>query len=109
MAGKVTAFSSVPFFWTTQFDITLDYVGHSYGWDEIIFDGAVEKQDFLAYYIKDGRVHAVAGMNRARDLDIVEELIGTGRMPSVESIRQGPIDFSRLINAEGSGISEKAS
>jgi NADPH-dependent 2,4-dienoyl-CoA reductase/sulfur reductase-like enzyme/nitrite reductase/ring-hydroxylating ferredoxin subunit len=109
MAGKVTAFSSVPFFWTTQFDITLDYVGHAYGWDEIIFDGAVEKQDFLAHYIKDGQVQAVAGMNRARDLDIVEEFMRTGRMPSVESIRQGPIDFSRLINAEGSGISEKAS
>jgi len=82
MVGKPTAFASVPFFWTTQFDVTLNYVGHTRGWDEIIFQGDVEKRDFLAFYVKEHRILAVAGMNRDREIAVWEELIRLNRVPS---------------------------
>ncbi|HXG83940.1 MAG TPA: hypothetical protein VNI84_07925 [Pyrinomonadaceae bacterium] len=36
MAGKRSAFTAVPFFWTTQFDTNLCYVGHAKSWDRIV-------------------------------------------------------------------------
>jgi NADPH-dependent 2,4-dienoyl-CoA reductase/sulfur reductase-like enzyme/nitrite reductase/ring-hydroxylating ferredoxin subunit len=82
MAGKSTAFAGVPFFWTTQFDVTLNYVGHVKDWDRIIFQGDVKKQDFLAFYIKDHKILAVAGMNRDREIAVWEELIRLNMVPS---------------------------
>ncbi|MGH9852356.1 MAG: FAD-dependent oxidoreductase, partial [Blastocatellia bacterium] len=51
MAGKNIRYSSVPFFWTRQFDSGLLYVGHATSWDEIIFQGDVTTQNFLAFYV----------------------------------------------------------
>ena len=101
MAGKPKAFTAVPFFWTTQFDATLNYVGHAKGWDEIIFQGDVQKQDFLAFYVKDYKVLAVAGMNRDRDLAFIEELIRLNRMPSITRLREGQDSFSQVFANEG--------
>ena len=94
MAGKSTVFSGVPFFWTTQFDATLNYVGHTAGWDEIIYQGELSEQEFLAFYVKDHRVLAAAGMNRDRELAYIEELIRLNRMPTPRRLRETPIDLS---------------
>lgn len=91
MAGKQTVFAAVPFFWTTQFDATLNYVGHVKEWDEIIFQGEVEKQDFLAFYVKDHRILAVAGMNRDRDLAVWEEMIRLNQVPSPDRLNGDPV------------------
>ncbi|MCC6327853.1 MAG: FAD-dependent oxidoreductase [Acidobacteria bacterium] len=91
MAGIETVYDSVPFFWTRQFDSTLNYVGHAKAWDEIVFDGDVTGQDFLAFYVKDGRVLAVAGMNRDRELAQIEELMKLDRMPAVQTLKDGGI------------------
>lgn len=91
MAGNKKSFDAVPFFWTVQFDATLRYVGHAKDWDEIIFQGDVEKQDFLAFYVKENKILAVAGMNRDRDMAIWEERIRNNRIPSPDQLRREPI------------------
>lgn len=82
MLGKQIRNDSVPFFWTTQFDVTLNYVGHAAGWDTIQYQGDIEKKDFLAFYIKDGNITAIAGMDRDRELAVWEERFRLGRVPS---------------------------
>ena len=82
MAGKPVVFAGVPFFWTDHFGSTLRYVGHARDWDRIMFDGEVGSEEFLAYYIKDHRILAVAGMNRDADLAVWEELIRLNLVPS---------------------------
>jgi hypothetical protein len=41
----------------------------------------VSQQDFLAFYIHDGRVAAVAGMNRDREMAELEELMRRHEVP----------------------------
>jgi NADPH-dependent 2,4-dienoyl-CoA reductase/sulfur reductase-like enzyme/nitrite reductase/ring-hydroxylating ferredoxin subunit len=98
MADKPTVITAVPFFWTTQFDATLNYVGHAKGWDEIIVQGNIAEHDFLAFYVKSGRVTAVAGMNRDRDLAYIEELIRLDRMPNPQKLKDGLEDLSSLFD-----------
>ena len=87
MAGKPEAFSGVPFFWTTQFEATLNYVGYVRGWDEIIVNGDIAAKEFVAYYVKEGKAAAAAGMNRDRELAEFEELIRLGKVPPIEELR----------------------
>jgi NADPH-dependent 2,4-dienoyl-CoA reductase/sulfur reductase-like enzyme/nitrite reductase/ring-hydroxylating ferredoxin subunit len=97
MAGKKVEFDGVPFFWTRQFDAGLLYVGHAASWDEIIFHGDVSAQDFLAFYVKDDHVLAVAGMNRDREMAALEELMRLDRMPEPDRLRNSPVDFLALF------------
>jgi len=99
MAGRRTAFDGVPFFWTRQFDTGLLYVGHASRWDEIIYTGDVAAQDFIAFYVKDGRALAAAGVNRDRDMAALEELFRLNLMPEADELRGGATDFAALLRA----------
>ena len=72
MLGRDVEFDGVPFFWTQQFDAGLLYVGHAKSWDQIIYRGDVSARDFLAFYVKNDRVLAVAGMNRDHEMAEIE-------------------------------------
>lgn len=64
MLGREAMFDAVPYFWTIHFMKRLDYVGHAESWDEVAVDGDLEKPEFTAFYVKGGRVQAVAGWGR---------------------------------------------
>ena len=97
MAGNAVAYDSVPFFWTRQFDVGLLYVGHAASWSEIIFQGSVAARDFLAFYLKDDQILAVAGMNRDREMAAIEELMREDRMPSRTQLKDGFPDLLELL------------
>jgi NADPH-dependent 2,4-dienoyl-CoA reductase/sulfur reductase-like enzyme/nitrite reductase/ring-hydroxylating ferredoxin subunit len=62
--GRDTAFSSPPFFWSTQFDVTVNYVGHAERWDRIDVAGNLEARDATVAYRLAGRTLAVATVGR---------------------------------------------
>jgi NADPH-dependent 2,4-dienoyl-CoA reductase/sulfur reductase-like enzyme/nitrite reductase/ring-hydroxylating ferredoxin subunit len=77
----------VPFFWTTQWDISLAYVGHAAVWDEIVYHhGHPADGTFVAYYLKDGKLQAAAGVNRDEELLALEFLLQQGKCPSATQL-----------------------
>jgi apoptosis-inducing factor 3 len=67
MLGRTVPYDAVPVFWTIQYFKQLDYIGHASSWDKVVIHGDMEKPEFLAYYVKDGRVAAAAGFDRGDD------------------------------------------
>ena len=64
MLGAREKFTAVPFFWTQQFDVTINYVGHASAWDHIRIDGDIEQRDCAVRFERGGRVLAVATISR---------------------------------------------
>jgi NADPH-dependent 2,4-dienoyl-CoA reductase/sulfur reductase-like enzyme/nitrite reductase/ring-hydroxylating ferredoxin subunit len=62
--GRDTSFASPPFFWSTQFDVTINYVGHAERWDRIDVAGNLEARDATVAYRLGGRTLAVATLGR---------------------------------------------
>ena len=58
-------------------------------WDNIVFPGNVELRDFLAFYVKDSRIRAVAGMNRDREMAVWEEKMRANRVLSSDQLSNG--------------------
>jgi NADPH-dependent 2,4-dienoyl-CoA reductase/sulfur reductase-like enzyme/nitrite reductase/ring-hydroxylating ferredoxin subunit len=64
MLGLKQRFTAAPFFWTEQFDVALQYVGHAPSWDELRPEGEIGKRDLIIRYYRDGRHLASASINR---------------------------------------------
>jgi NADPH-dependent 2,4-dienoyl-CoA reductase/sulfur reductase-like enzyme/nitrite reductase/ring-hydroxylating ferredoxin subunit len=63
LGGRET-FDAVPFFWSQHYDVPINYVGHAESWDEIVVDGDIAGRDCAVRYRRNGRVLAVASINR---------------------------------------------
>jgi 3-phenylpropionate/trans-cinnamate dioxygenase ferredoxin reductase subunit len=64
LLGERHPFDAVPFFWTTQYDVTLNYVGHAERWDRIDLDGSPEARDCRLVYRQRGAAAAVVTIGR---------------------------------------------
>ncbi|NUT41440.1 MAG: FAD-dependent oxidoreductase [Thermoactinospora sp.] len=61
MLGQEVVYDRVPYFYTDQFELGMEFSGDTTGYDEVVYDGSVEKLEFVCYWKREGRV--IAGMN----------------------------------------------
>jgi 3-phenylpropionate/trans-cinnamate dioxygenase ferredoxin reductase component len=61
MLGQDVEYDRVPYFFSDQYDVGMEYAGHSRPDDEVVFRGDPASREFIAFWLRDGRV--VAGMN----------------------------------------------
>ena len=80
--------AGVPFFWTSQHKVITDYVGHTREWDDIEFDGDPAKRDFVAYYVRGGKVLAAAGCNREWQMAAIAEVLKPPESPTLDELLQ---------------------
>jgi NADPH-dependent 2,4-dienoyl-CoA reductase/sulfur reductase-like enzyme/nitrite reductase/ring-hydroxylating ferredoxin subunit len=67
MLGARERFDAVPFFWTQQHDLLLNYVGHARLWDRLDIDGRLDAKDCTVTYRRSGRKLAVLTIGRDSD------------------------------------------
>ena len=86
MLGKGQAYDAVHWFWSDQYDVNLQYAGFRQQTDQIVVRGDLQRRNFLAFYMSQGRVDAVVGVNRGKDV--------RRAMPLIRS--RGSVDPARL-------------
>ncbi len=81
MLGQTIKLDQVPFFWTTQFGVSLRYVGHAESWDRIDIAGDPKSKTCAFAYRKGGRTLALALYGRDYDALIAEDALARGDEP----------------------------
>jgi 3-phenylpropionate/trans-cinnamate dioxygenase ferredoxin reductase subunit len=63
MLGQDVAYDQVPYFYTDQYDLGMEYAGYVEPgrYDQVVFRGDADKREFIAFWLGSGRV--LAGMN----------------------------------------------
>ena len=63
LLGQPVSYDRVPYFFTDQYDLGMEYAGYvpRDGHDSVVFRGDPDGGEFIAFWLKDGRV--LAGMN----------------------------------------------
>ncbi len=78
LAGEENAvdFVPVPFFWSDQYDVKIQYVGHSRPDDQVaVVHGSVEERRFVAIYGREGRLTGALAFSRPRQLMTYRRLL----------------------------------
>jgi len=65
--GHRERFDAVPFFWTSQYDFTLNYIGHAGKWDKLVLDGSIEEHNCKLSFKRGRKTLAVATVGRDRE------------------------------------------
>lgn len=78
IVGRGQKYQAAPWFWTDQYDINLQMVGLSAGYDHIVIRGEPESRKFSVFYFKQGRLLAIDSVNRPGDHIIGRKLITNG-------------------------------
>jgi 3-phenylpropionate/trans-cinnamate dioxygenase ferredoxin reductase subunit len=61
MLGKPASYDRLPYFFSDQYEVGMEYFGYATDWDEVVFRGDPGRREFIAFWLKERRV--VAGMN----------------------------------------------
>ena len=90
MLGVPTPYARLPYFYSDQYDLGMEYSGYAATWDRVVVRGDLATRRFIAFWLKDQRV--LAGMN-AGVWEVTE--------PIQALIRGGwPVDPERLADPE---------
>ncbi|HEY7200637.1 MAG TPA: oxidoreductase C-terminal domain-containing protein, partial [Candidatus Dormibacteraeota bacterium] len=68
-------YEEIPWFWSDQYDVNLQYLGNAAGFDQTVWRGDRDGERFSIFYLKEGRVEAVLALNDARTIRGGRELI----------------------------------
>jgi len=90
MLGGSVPYDRLPYFFSDQYDVGMEYIGLAQEWDRVVFRGDPASREFIAFWVHEDRV--VAGMN-VNVWDVVE--------PIERLIRErAPVDDERLADPD---------
>jgi 3-phenylpropionate/trans-cinnamate dioxygenase ferredoxin reductase subunit len=61
MLGRDDVYDRLPYFFSDQYDVGMEYAGLARSWDRVVFRGDPAAREFIAFWLLEDRV--VAGMN----------------------------------------------
>lgn len=67
ICGELVEYAATPWFWSNQYDLKLQTVGLSTGYDKTVLRGDPAARSFSVIYLKDGAVRALDCVNMVKD------------------------------------------
>jgi 3-phenylpropionate/trans-cinnamate dioxygenase ferredoxin reductase subunit len=78
MLGQDVSYDRVPYFFSDQYDVGMEYSGHADARDEVVIRGDLESREFIAFWLRDGRVQAGMNVNVWDVTDPIQALVRSG-------------------------------
>lgn len=100
IAGTPTVYDAVPWFWSNQYDLRLQTVGLSIGYDATIVRGDIASRSFSLVYLKNGRVIALDCVNAVKDYVQGRALIIAAASPNLAQIADASTPLKSVMLAE---------
>jgi 3-phenylpropionate/trans-cinnamate dioxygenase ferredoxin reductase subunit len=97
LLGMQQRYAPVHWFWSDQYDCNLQYAGAHSKTDHVVVRGSLEARRFLAFYLNEGRVEAVAALNRGKDLRRALPLVTAQHPVDVDLLANEDVDLRDLV------------
>ncbi|WP_233580701.1 NAD(P)/FAD-dependent oxidoreductase [Streptomyces triticirhizae] len=99
MLGREVVFDRVPYFFSDQYDMGLEYSGWAPAgdYDRVVWRGDRERRTFVAFWLRGRRVLAGLSMNVWDVTDAVQRLVRSGREVDPEALADPGVPLAGLL------------
>ena len=104
MVGHNVAYDRLPYFFSDQYDVGMEYTGFARAWDRVVFRGDPATREFVAFWLVEDRV--VAGMNvNVWDVtDSIKRLISERVVVDDRTLSDHDVPLEKLGHAENGSV-----
>ncbi len=99
LTGALTQYHAVPWFWSNQYDLRLQTVGISAGYDSMVLRGDPNTRSFSVVYLKAHKVIALDCVNATKDYVQGRLFVTEGLSPTVEQLADINVPLKELAAA----------
>ncbi len=99
LLGKPQPYNVVPWFWSDQYDLKLQMVGLSAGFDRMVLRGDLNARAFAAFYLKEGRLIAADTMGRPQDFMFAKKLVAMRAVVDPQQLADETVSLKTLLPA----------
>ncbi len=97
MLGQDVVYERVPYFFSDQYDVGMEYAGHSRPDDEVVFRGDPATREFIAFWLRDGRVTAGMNVNVWDVNEHIQALVRDGATVDPARLRDPDVALDALV------------
>lgn len=99
MLGKDVTYARVPYFFSDQYDLGMEYSGWAPpgSYDQVVIRGDVGKREFIAFWLTEGRVLAGMNVNVWDVTEHIQKLISSGVEVDVEALGDPTVALDTLV------------
>ncbi len=99
ITGRPIPEATAPWFWSDQYDLKLQMVGLSEGYDELVIRGKTESSSFTGFYLKEGVIIAADAVNRPGDFMAAKRLVGERMAIAPARLADDSVPLKSLLRA----------
>ena len=97
IVGQHEPYDAIPWFWSDQYDLKLQTVGLSGGYDDVVVRGDPAARSFSVVYLKEGRILALDCLNLVRDYVQGKALIKANLKPDRAALADATTPLKSLM------------
>jgi len=97
MLGQDVSYERVPYFFSDQYDVGMEYAGHARPDDEVVFRGDPATREFIAFWLRDGRVEAGMNVNVWDVNEHLQALVGDAATVDPARLRDPDVPLDELV------------
>ncbi|MGW3357435.1 NAD(P)/FAD-dependent oxidoreductase [Streptomyces bungoensis] len=100
MLGQDVAYDRVPYFFTDQYDLGMEYSGWAPpgSYDEVVIRGDAGKREFIAFWVKEGRVLAGMNVNVWDVTQPIQQLVRSRARVDTDALADPHVPLDRLAS-----------
>lgn len=95
--GVETKYANVPWFWSDQYELKLQMVGMSQGYDQVVLRGDPKGRSFGAFYLKQGQIIAADMVSRLKEFMVAKKFVAEKLALNPEQLADESIDLKSLL------------
>ncbi len=96
MLGQHVAYRKVPYFFSDQYDLGLEYSGFAPRWDQIVYRGDKDGREVIVFWLDDGKVAAGMNVNVWGVTDEIAALVEAQKPVDADRLADPSVELSAL-------------
>jgi 3-phenylpropionate/trans-cinnamate dioxygenase ferredoxin reductase component len=104
MLGRSAPYERLPYFFSDQYEVGMEYTGFARDWDRVLFRGDPAGREFIAFWLVDDRVVAGMNVNVWGVTDAIKRLVADRVAVEDRTLSDPDVPLEELAQIEKGGV-----